>query len=314
VNIPRKHHYVPVFYLKQWVSADRQLCEYKRVPRKIVTRRTHPEGTGYEKDLYRVDGLPDSLSQLVESQFMRMVDTEANYALQKIISGDPTPWDSKMRSAWTRFVLSLRFRNPEAVSTIKLQMVAVWEGALENMRVNYDKVRYAADPPTFQEFLERTEPAAPYKAALRLLQEIIDNPRVGPTIFGMRWSRVSLVASRISLLTSDRPLDMPLGLGDKDGYIALPIGPKMLFIAAHDDAYEKHVASADPTQVVKNVNQAVVHQARGFVWGLDDSQRRFVSNRMSRVPDRLIITDAQRQPAIDATAGLEEMRSGSPAE
>jgi hypothetical protein len=137
-----------------------------------------------------------------------------------------------------------------------------------------------------------------------MLREIIDNPRVGPTIFDMKWSRASLAASRISLLTSDRPLDMPHGLGEKNAYIALPIGPKMLFIAAHDDAYEKHVASADPTEVVKDVNQAVVHQAREFVWGIDDSQHRFVSNRMSKAPDRLIISDAQRQQAIDAALSV----------
>jgi hypothetical protein len=302
---PRKHHYIPVFYLKQWAGPDRRVCEYQRVrPGKVATRRKFPDGTGYKHDLYRVDGVPDPTAQAVERQFMCMVDTRANYALQKLISGDSAPWDGKMRSAWTRFILSLLFRNPEAVSTIKSQMVSVWDATLENMRINYDKVRYTGDPPTFEEFVARTEPAAPYKAALLLLQEIIDNPRVGPTIFDMRWSRASLAASRISLLTSDRPLDMPHGLGATNAYIALPIGPKMLFIAAHDDAYEKHVASADPTEVVKNINEAVVHQARRFVWGLDDSQHRFVSNRMSKAPDRLIITDAQRQQAVDAALSV----------
>ncbi|MGE4046261.1 MAG: DUF4238 domain-containing protein [Acetobacteraceae bacterium] len=302
---PRKHHYIPVFYLKQWAGMDRQVCEYRLVqPGKIVTRRKFPNGTGYKHDLYRVDGVPDPIAQAVEREFMRMVDTQANYALQKLIRGDSAPWDSKERSSWTRFLLSLRFRNPETVLTIKRQMVDVWEATLEDMKINYHKVRYVGDPPTFEEFVARTEAAAPYKAALRLLQEIIDNPRVGPSIFGMRWSCASLTASRISLLTSDRPLDMPHGLSDRGAYIALPIGPKRLFIAAHDDAYAKRVASADPTEVVKAVNQAVVHQAREFVWGLDDSQRRFVSNRISRVPDRPIITDVQKQQAIDAALSV----------
>jgi hypothetical protein len=100
VSIPRKHHYIPVFCLKQWRGPDRRLCEYKRVVGKIVTRRTFPDGTGYERDLYRIDGLPEALAHEVESKFMHFVDTEANYALQKIIAGDPTPWDARMRSAW----------------------------------------------------------------------------------------------------------------------------------------------------------------------------------------------------------------------
>jgi hypothetical protein len=269
-------------------------------PGKIEARRKFPEGTGYKLDLYRVDGLPDPLAQAMEREFMHMVDTQANYALQKLIRGDTAAWDSKPRSAWTRFLLSLRFRNPEAVSIIKCQMVDVWKGILENMRVNYDEVPYEGDPPTFEDFVAQSESSMPYKAALTLVQEMIDNPRVGPTIFDMRWSRVSLAASRVSLLTSDRPLDMPHGLSERAAYIALPIGPKMLFVAAHDDAYEKHIASTDPTEVVKNINQAVVHQAREFVWSIDDSQHRFVSNRMSKVPDRPLITDDQKQKAIDA--------------
>jgi Protein of unknown function (DUF4238) len=161
----------------------------------MVTRRTFPAGTGYEKDLYRVEGLPDALAQGVESQFMHMVDTEANYALDKIVSGDPTPWDSRMRSAWTRFILSLRFRNPKAVHVIKRQMQDVWKAGVDNLQDNYDKLHRLTDPETFEEFMARTEPEAPQKAALTLLQEIIDNQRVGPTIFDMHWSRVSLAAS-----------------------------------------------------------------------------------------------------------------------
>src|SRR5262245_7595033 len=100
MSIPRKHHYSPVFYLEQWTGADRQLCEYRRLsvtgqPDRVFARRKFPAGTGYEKNLYRVDGLPEHLAQAVESTFMQMVDTDAKYALNKIVSGDKTPWDPR---------------------------------------------------------------------------------------------------------------------------------------------------------------------------------------------------------------------------
>jgi hypothetical protein len=262
-----------------------------------------PAGTGYEKDLYRVEGLPDALAQAVESKFMHMVDTEANYALQKIVSGDDTPWDARMRSAWTRFILSLRFRNPEAVHVIKRQMEDVWKAGVDNLQANYDKLRRPSDPPTFEEFMALTEPEAPHKAALMLLQQIIDNQRVGPTIFDMHWSRVSLAGSNLPLLTSDRPLNMPYGLAAQEAYIALPIGPRMLFVAGHDDIWAKRLAAANPTAVVKNMNLAVVSAARKFVWGFDNCQLAFVRNRMSIAPETPIITDEQKQEAIIAAAG-----------
>lgn len=302
---PRKHHYVPVFYLKQWVGADRRLCEYKKIRSgKIVTRRTFPDGTGYRRDLYRIDELLGPVAQAVERKFMHMVDTEANYALQKLVRGEMSPWTDKMRGAWTRFILSLWFRNPECVATIKQEMLAIWQRTLVEMKNNYNELRDIGDPSTYNEFMARIETAAPYKAALRLLLSVIDNQRIGQIIYKMRWSRVSLATSTIPLLISDRPLDMPHGLGAGSAYIALPIGPKMLFIAAHDDTYEKHIASTDPTEVVKHVNQAIVHQAREFVWGINDGQLRFISNRMSKAPDRVIITDARRQQAIDAVLNV----------
>jgi len=303
VNTPRKHHYVPVFYLKQWAGADRRLCEYKRVPGKILTRRTFPDGTGYEKDLYRVDGLPEPLAQEVESKFMHMVDTNAKRALDKIISGDESRWEEKPRSAWTRFILSLRFRNPEVVHDLKRHMLEVWKAGVDHLQANYHALRLPSDPPTFEEYMERCKPEAPYKGALLLLQQIIDNDRVGPTIFDMHWSRVSVAASSLPLLTSDRLLDMPHGLGSKNAYIALPIAPRMLFVAAHDNTWEKRLGDSDPTHVVKSVNAAVVSQARKFVWGVDDSQLRFVQNHMGTASDRPIITEEQKQQAINAAAG-----------
>jgi hypothetical protein len=237
---------------------------------------------------------------------MHFVDTEANYALQRIIAGDPTPWDARTGSAWVRFILSLRFRNPEAVKVIKQQMLDVWTAGVDNLRNNYPQVRRAADPPTFDEYMARTKPEGPHKAALRFLQEIIDNRQVGPTIINMHWSRVALARSTIPLLTSDRPLDLH-GLAAKDAYILLPVSPSMLFVAGHDNTWAKRLAAANPITVAKSVNLATVSQARKIVWGIDDQQNRFVRNRFSTSPDLPIITNEQKRQAIAAAAGRHNM-------
>ena len=234
---------------------------------------------------------------------MHMVDTDAKHALDKIVSGDKSPWDARPRSAWTRFILSLRFRSPEVVHDLKRHMQEVWKAGVDHLQANYNALRLPSDPPTFEEYMQRCKPEAPYKGALLLLQEIIDNDRVGPTIFDMHWSRVSLVASSLPLLTSDRPLDMPLGLSKNAAYIALPIGPNMLFLASNERALAQRLADSDPTDVVKKINVTVVGQARKFVWGFDDGQLKFVQNRMGTAHDRPIITEEQKQRAINAALG-----------
>jgi hypothetical protein len=82
VSEPRKHHFVPVCYLKQWAtSADRRLCEHKLIPSHgVKPRRTAPDGTGYEVDLYRIHGLPTEAAQNFERRFMSLVDTDASRA------------------------------------------------------------------------------------------------------------------------------------------------------------------------------------------------------------------------------------------
>jgi hypothetical protein len=198
---------------------------------------------------------------------MHMIDTEAARALQKIVNGDQTLWPGETRSAWVRFLLSLRFRNPEAVAIIKRQLVNIWDAGVAALKANYETIKQPGYPATFEDYMARTEPSAPFKGALVMLQEIIDNQRLGPSIFNMHWSRVPLSRSSRTLLASDRPLVMPVGLGRPDGYIAIPVGPKMLFVVGNDDRWAKQLGSSDPTKVVEAINMTVVSQARSFVWG-----------------------------------------------
>ncbi len=62
------------------------------------------------------------------------------------------------------------------------------------------------------------------------LADVIDNDRVGKTVFEMKWSRIDLSKSTHQLLTSDRPINMPLGLADPEAYISLPVSPRILFV------------------------------------------------------------------------------------
>jgi hypothetical protein len=72
-----------------------------------VPNRKHPNATGFQKNLYRTEGIPADQEQHLEINFMRPLDTAADRALKKIMSGDPTPWGDEERSAWARYMLLL---------------------------------------------------------------------------------------------------------------------------------------------------------------------------------------------------------------
>ncbi len=108
-----KHHYIPVFYLRQWATNGR-LIEFSRPYRSVVKARpTSPEGTGYVRGLNVMKGLPPESAEQFETVVMRNVDSLAADALRQLLSGDEDlKWAPKPRSAWTRFLVSLLLRTP----------------------------------------------------------------------------------------------------------------------------------------------------------------------------------------------------------
>ena len=94
----------------------------------------------------------------------------------------------------------------------------MWDTAIAEL--NKDERNYKSGQP-----LKMPLHAAQIGAA-NFLAEIIDNKNIGPVVFGMNWSRIDLSKSSLQLLTSDRPIDMPLGLKEPNAYIALPVSPR----------------------------------------------------------------------------------------
>jgi hypothetical protein len=118
-----KHHYIPVFYLKQWAGADGRLCQYSRPYNRVKPRRVHPDGTGYVRGLYAIDDADPAVVNAVETMFLKPSDGLAHETLQYLLREQPFP-KQQMRTPWSRFVLSLMIRYPQAVAIVKTQLRA----------------------------------------------------------------------------------------------------------------------------------------------------------------------------------------------
>jgi hypothetical protein len=303
VSDPRRHHFQPEFRLRQWSGADDLVCEIKKVHGKVEAQRKSPRATGFQRDLYRTDGVPDEHAQHVEKNFMSPLDNDAARALQKILSGDRTPWTGEERTAWTTFVLSLFFRSPENVAIIKDHIREAWEEGKRALESDYAARRRPTDPEAFEGYMALTNPAAAEIGASNFLMETISNERLGPTIFNMHWTRHPLGNSKFPLLTSDRPIIMPFGLGDQRAYIGLAVSPTVVFVAAHNPEFARSLARWKHTTLAKVLNKAVVCQARKFVWAVDDAQLEFVRRHIATAPDRTIVTEEQKRQSLAAARG-----------
>jgi hypothetical protein len=119
-----KHHYLPVFYLKQWAGADGRLCQFSRPYDRVKPKRTHPDGTGYVRGLYAIEDIDPEVINAIETKFLKPADGLAADALQDLLNDRPFRRPAPMRTSWSRFVLSLMIRYPEAVAEMKRQLLS----------------------------------------------------------------------------------------------------------------------------------------------------------------------------------------------
>src|SRR5579871_3747544 len=268
-----KHHYIPKFYQKQWAGADNKLSVYaRRENSEIMVRRKSPKQSGYEPYLYSVPGLPPEQAHTVETKFMREMDSLACRAMHYMIGKIEKPMDIELRSAWSRFLLSLLLRHPASISRLKAKMLAVTADVVKDFVDHYGEE-------------ERARLQVQVGIALTL-QSMIDNTGVGMYLNRMDWRVTEVVRADYTLLTSDRPVVLSNGLLGPDGHMALSISPRHVFIAANNADLHKKVRGLSGKQIVRAFNEVTVEQADRWVFGADDRQLQFVRNRMSTNPQR----------------------------
>jgi Protein of unknown function (DUF4238) len=277
-NPPRDHHYVPVFYLKQWCGLNNKLVEFTRKHGNFLAKPVGPKGTGFQTDLYAFPELPPDIAQHLENVFLKFVDNEASYALQKHLKGD-NAWSSDQRTAWSRFLISLLIRHPDVMVELRSAASANWERTGSSSQARYEKMKEPHHPATFDEYIHAVDPLIPIKAVLNAIIKAFDNELIGSHINEMHWGVIDLSKASHRLLTADRPLQYQ-NLKKPSGFIALPISPTKLFIAANSPQSISNVRAQRPQNVVHNVNLFVVSHARRFVFAHDRSQDAFIKSHI----------------------------------
>lgn len=263
-----KHHFIPSFYSRKWTSkSDGMLHEFSLPNNRFRSRRVNPDGTGYQGGLYSVSDYPAGQTQYIETGFLNRHDGYASRALNAMLAApieiDRLPLRQKV--AWASFLYTLQIRAPETlISHQKLfdeeiSRLAAAAARGENVHV----------PPSTLKAAELIPLIASSRLIIRRLVE-------------MRWIGISTQSASYSLLTSDRPYAMSNGFERPDAHIAIPLSPSLLFFATPQPKMLDWVQSLKVDELVTLVNNKVCEQAVRFVYGVDDSQLRFVQKRFGR--------------------------------
>ena len=281
-NYTKRNHFVPCFYSRQWTSQGGRLCQFSRPYDKVVTKRVSPEGTGYSEDLYTEKSLPPAVTTYLEDTFLKKVDQKASDALQLLLKSRIDDLTIEQRNAWVRFIMSMMQRSPDAIASLRRKWNDGYVRSNPELEERYQSERTPNDPPTVAEFLAQTPPDVIARGAVRLIQSVMDLPRIGTHVMNMVWANVDFRSTKFSLLTSDRPVARSNGLIGADSYIGLPISPTRLFICVNKRETLDAIASAKTEDMIRQANKIVASQAERFVYGLNDKPLPFVEKHLRK--------------------------------
>jgi hypothetical protein len=187
------------------------------------------------------------------------------------------------KAGWTRFIMSLWHRTPEAVARSRAMIRKHYEeDDLEEYRAAYAKLRRPDDPETIEEYLKSSSEQVD-RTAIQTWLRIMQSERVGAAVMGMEWAVVQMKRLRFPLLTSDRPVVMSNGLAKPESHIVMPLSPDHIFVASNSaQTTSKLRAMARNGSLASTLNDRMARQARKYVYGSDDQQLGFVENRLGQ--------------------------------
>lgn len=276
---PRKHHYIPEFLLRGWVGSDDRLERYIRYqPGNIHRKRCFVSEVGFEENLYDLAPVPDNFPGL-EAGYFQKVDDRAAKVRAVLLRDHEVELSNDQRCDWTRFLMSILYRTPEALRSYKIGIERLLKTGLPDVEERWREVRASNDPEKFFDYCVSADPHYVQRRHLTMLPASIENESVGNFIANMKWDVLHTGKADWNLLVSDSPLAMSNGLKKTDGHLAIALSKDRLFLATYSDAIRSQILHSPCNEVVRRYNTGVAHRADRFIAAVDDSQARFIRNR-----------------------------------
>ena len=282
----RRHHFVPRFYLENWIGSDDKLACYRWIRGHIVVSRLSPRSVAYQEGLYTLPAAPEHQRQSIEQKFFARVDERAARVHRQLVTVGTTTLSTQDRTDWAVFLLSLRIRSPKSVERIRADSTAQFLQVLDRDPEQWDQVRTPGDPSTLREWVQQNMPAMIENYGTSLLPQLITDHRPLRHIVSMHWWTTRLSGAS-EFVTSDHPCVYTHGYGNPNCVIALPLTPTVVFYAANQPELQADFNAWSSQTIAIRTNESVVSQAFEFVFAVGGNKKLFVSKNLRRAPSRL---------------------------
>lgn len=258
-QVSHRHHYVPQFYLREWLDKDRKgVWLYKRnTANQITFRRRSTKSIGYVEDLYSLKAETKWLvlncdTDAIEKNFFSMIDDAASLVHQKLISSGVNSLSSQDRLDWALFLNSLIERNPKRINDVEQSF------SIEEVKQAFVK-RWGKST-----FLDNLDIDAIHHNSIRnaLAHHIADEAFVN-YVANMRWAIVHHSIEGEHFLTGDMPILVNGGMDATPIHLlSIALSPNKLMIL-HTDSEEFNEYSLRVISIIHNIS--IVDNAQKYL-------------------------------------------------
>lgn len=269
-NYSRKHHYLPVFFLKGFCDEDGLLYVYDKINKKILTKQK-PESKFYENDLnnYKFEG--DIKFSLEETVFNR-IDGDGSQLFKRLKDGEFDDDISALdKFRFLGFITRLFWRSPQ---THEVFAALIQKEGLSNESFGFVNKKTGKVIPDNElediktQFINDIEIQKIFKHSVPLsaggMEEIYN--------LYNKWGLYSNKNESLSFITGDNSFlikNDSISLNNIFNELIFPLNKKTLLILS-----EKHPQFLDNI-LITHVNLSIFHQSERFV--ATDSEQQIVN-------------------------------------
>ncbi|NIX77343.1 DUF4238 domain-containing protein [Microvirga terricola] len=277
----RNHHFVPKLLLRPWLieESKRQLnlwgyyWDQKR--KEIACKRK-----GLDSFCCQIDLLSLSSHQLgrdaIERIFFGQIDTKGAVARNALLEFGPSKLDVEQRFDFARLIVSLESRRPTSVRMLRTTANS-FSDLLDTdteVRTHFEREGIDDKPSVY---FEKISGSTIEDRILTVIQKITDSPRSYEPLLRTHWHLLRLGSGDGSFLLADRPLIRDGSIKDSSGVWALPLTPKIAFLASQNREALNRIERLSKFQVCRHVNIQSALQAERFVFSTETNNSKWLS-------------------------------------
>jgi hypothetical protein len=185
-----RHHYVPQFLLRAWADTmkDKKVETFRLDLQGLPSSRRSPKFVAYEEDLYALSqkSVAGMEQQAIEKHLLRHIDEHAARVRSKLICAGFSGLTYEDKCDWTRFLMSLRLREPQVVQKLRTEASEYLKASLNDNPEVYEAIAGDGYPPTLEDWVKQNYPDVIENVGMPIFAEIANNWEIGNKILCMK--------------------------------------------------------------------------------------------------------------------------------